>query len=138
MDHVVLVVDDLPGGVAFFQALGLRVESEAAIEGDWVDAVNGMPGVQVDIAMLAAPDGSGRLELTRFRSPDAVDPGPQPPQVLGLRSVMFEVDDVDATVAVLAGHGGALVGEVAEYGTHYRLCYVRGPGGAIVALAQKL
>ncbi len=138
MHHVVLVVEDLPSAVAFFTALGLEQEGQASVEGAWADAVNGLDGVQVDLVMLRTPDGSGRLEVSQYRSPQVLDPGPQPANVLGLRSVMFEVDDVDATVATLREHGGELVGEIAEYESFYRLCYVRGPGSAIVALAQKL
>ncbi|MCU1692788.1 MAG: Glyoxalase/bleomycin resistance protein/dioxygenase [Frankiales bacterium] len=138
MDHVVLVVEDLPAATAFFLELGLVVEGEMPVEGAWVDAVNGVEGVRVDIVMLRTPDGSGGLELTRFRSPQVLDGGVQPPHTTGLRSVMFAVDDVDDTVARLAGHGGELVGEVAQYEDAYRLCYVRGPAGVIVALAQPL
>ncbi len=138
MDHVVVVVEDLPAAVAFFTALGLEREGEASVEGPWADAVNGLDGVQVDLVMMRTPDGSGKLEVSQYRAPQVIDPGPEPANVLGLRSVMFEVDDLAATLTTLAAHGGTLVGEVADYEAFYRLCYVRGPGGAIVSLAQKL
>lgn len=140
MDHVSVVVDDLPAAIAFFTELGMEVEGEMPVEGAWVDRVNGMDGVRVDIAMMRTPDGHGKLELTRFRAPAlvAAEPPAAPPNTLGLRSVMFAVDDVDDTVARLRAHGGELIGEVADYGDVYRLCYLRGPAGVIVALAQQL
>ncbi|MBQ1046297.1 MULTISPECIES: VOC family protein [unclassified Micromonospora] len=140
MDHVSVVVDDLPTAIAFFTELGMEVEGEMPVEGPWVDRVNGIDGVRVDIAMMRTPDGHGKLELTRFRSPAlvAAEPADAPPNTLGLRSVMFAVDDVDDTVARLRAHGGELIGEVADYGDVYRLCYLRGPAGVIVALAEQL
>ncbi|EWM64756.1 lactoylglutathione lyase [Micromonospora sp. M42] len=140
MDHVSVVVDDLPAAIAFFTELGMEVEGEMPVEGAWVDRVNGMDGVRVDIAMMRTPDGHGKLELTRFRAPAlvAAEPSDAPPNTLGLRSVMFAVDDVDDTVARLRAHGGELIGEVADYGDVYRLCYLRGPAGVIVALAEQL
>ena len=110
--------------------------SEAAVEGPWVDHVNGLEGVQVDIVMMRTPDGHGRLELTKFRNPELVEIAP--PNVPGLRSVMFTVESVDDTVARLRAHGAELVGEVAQYEDKYRLCYMRGPAGIIVALAEEL
>jgi catechol 2,3-dioxygenase-like lactoylglutathione lyase family enzyme len=140
MDHVSVVVDDLEAAKAFFVELGMELEGEAPIEGRWVDRVNGLDGVRVDIAMMRTPDGHGRLELTRFHSPEAVraEPADALGNTLGLRSVMFAVDDVDATVAGLRAHGAELVGEVAQYQDSHRLCYVRGPAGIIVALAEQL
>jgi len=140
MDHVSVVVDDLEAAKAFFVELGMEVEAEAPIEGPWVDRVNALDGVRVDIAMMRTPDGHGRLELTKFRSPTAVSPEPENAlaNTLGLRSIMFAVDDIDATVARLRAHGAQLVGEVAQYQDSYRLCYVRGPEGIIVALAEQL
>jgi catechol 2,3-dioxygenase-like lactoylglutathione lyase family enzyme len=140
MDHVSVVVDDLEAAVAFFVALGLELEGEAPIEGPWVDRVNGLDGVRVDIAMMRTPDGHGRLELTKFHTPTAVSAEPKNAlgNTLGLRSIMFAVDDVDATVAGLRARGAELVGEVAQYQDSYRLCYVRGPEGIIVALAEQL
>jgi catechol 2,3-dioxygenase-like lactoylglutathione lyase family enzyme len=139
MDHVSVVVDDLEAAKAFFLELGLEVEGEAPLEGPAVDRLNAIEGVRTDIAMMRTPDGHGRLELTKFHSPTAVSAGRESvPNTLGLRSVMFEVDDVDATVARLQAHGGELVGEVTEHANTYRLCYLRGPAEIIVALAQQL
>ncbi len=140
MDHVSVVVDDLPGAIAFFTILGMAREGEAAIEGDWVDRINGLAGIQVDIVMMGTPDGHGRLELTKFRNPKLVEiePAIAPPNTPGLRSVMFTVESVDDTVARLRAHGAQLVGEVAQYEDKYRLCYMRGPAGIIVALAEEL
>ncbi len=132
MDHVSVVVDDLEAAKAFFFELGMELEGEAPIEGRWVDRVNGLDGVRVDIAMMRTPDGHGRLELTTFHTPKAVSPQPENAlgNTLGLRSIMFAVDDIDATVAGLRAHGAELVGDVAQYQDSYRLCYVRGPGGS--------
>jgi catechol 2,3-dioxygenase-like lactoylglutathione lyase family enzyme len=140
MDHVSVVVDDLEAAIAFFVELGMELEGRAPIEGRWVDRVNALDGVRVDIAMMRTPDGHGRLELTKFHTPTAVSAEPEnaPPNTLGLRSVMFAVDDVDAAVAGLRAHGAELVGEVVQYQDSYRLCYVRGPAGIIVALAEQL
>jgi catechol 2,3-dioxygenase-like lactoylglutathione lyase family enzyme len=140
MDHVVVVVRDLEAGIAFFTELGLELEGRQHVGGEWVDRVNGIAGVQVEIAMMRTADGHNKLELTAFDSPALVDaqPHPAPPNTLGLRSVMFEVDDVADTVARLEAHGGELMGEIADYEDVYRLCYVRGPAGIIVALAQRL
>jgi catechol 2,3-dioxygenase-like lactoylglutathione lyase family enzyme len=140
LDHISVVVDDLPDAVAFFTALGLTLEGEARVEGPWVDRINRLDGVQVDIVMMRTPDGHGRLELTKFRSPELVEiePAIAPPNALGLRSVMFTVESVDETVARLRAIGAELVGEVAQYEQMYRLCYMRGPAGIIVALAEEL
>jgi catechol 2,3-dioxygenase-like lactoylglutathione lyase family enzyme len=140
LDHVSVVVDDLAAASAFFTALGMTREGETPVEGPWVDRVNALEGVQVDIVMMRTPDGHGRLELTKFRHPHLVasDPAIAPPNTLGLRSVMFTVDSVDDTVARLRAKGAELVGEVAEYEDRYRLCYLRGPAGIIVALAEEL
>jgi catechol 2,3-dioxygenase-like lactoylglutathione lyase family enzyme len=140
LHHVSVVVDDLAAATAFFSELGLEREGEAAVEGEWVDRVNGLKSVQADIVMMRAPDGHGRLELTRFRNPKLVESEPAiaPPNTLGLRSVMFAVESVDDTVARMRAHGAELVGEVAQYENVYRLCYMRGPGGIIVALAEEL
>ena len=140
MDHVSVVVDDLEAAKAFFVELGMELEGEAPIEGRSVDRLNGLDGIRVDIAMMRTPDGHGRLELTKFHSPKAVSPEPENAlgNTLGLRSVMFAVDDIDATVAGLRAHGAELVGEVVQYENGYRLCYVRGPAGIIVALAEQL
>jgi catechol 2,3-dioxygenase-like lactoylglutathione lyase family enzyme len=140
LDHVSVVVDDLAAAIAFFSELGLEREGEAAIEGEWVDRINGLESVQVDIVMMRTPDRHGRLELTKFRNPELVEiePAIAPPNTLGLRSVMFTVESVDDTVARMRAHGAELVGEVAQYEDRYRLCYMRGPAGIIVALAEEL
>ena len=119
----------------------MEQEGEAALEGEWVDRVNGLESVQVDIVMMRTPDGHGHLELTKFRNPKLVEiePAMAPPNTLGLRSVMFTVESVEETVASMRAHFGAeLLGEVAQYENFYRLCYMRGPGGIIVALAEEL
>ncbi|GIF53472.1 glyoxalase [Asanoa ferruginea] len=140
MDHVSVVVDDLEAAKAFFVELGMELEGEAPIAGPSVDAVNALDDVRVDIAMMRTPDGHGRLELTKFHHPAVIDPEPRHAlgNTLGLRSVMFAVDDIDATLAGLRAHGAELVGELVQYENSYRLCYVRGPAGIIVALAQQL
>jgi catechol 2,3-dioxygenase-like lactoylglutathione lyase family enzyme len=140
MDHVSVVVDDLEAAVAFFTALGMAPEGEAPIEGPWVDRVNGIQGVRIDVVMMRTPDGHGRLELTKFRNPQLVEiePAIAPPNAPGLRSVMFAVENVDETVARLRAHGAELIGEVVQYEDQYRLCYMRGPAGIIVALAEEL
>jgi catechol 2,3-dioxygenase-like lactoylglutathione lyase family enzyme len=140
LDHVSVVVDDLAAAIAFFTALGMTRAGEAPVEGSWVDRVNGLERVQVDIVMMQTPDGRGRLELTTFRHPPLVESAPAiaPPNTLGLRSVMFAVEGLDDTVARLRATGADLVGEVAQYEDQYRLCYLRGPAGIIVALAEEL
>ena len=140
LDHVSVVVDDLAAAVAFFTALGMSIEGEMPVEGPWADRVNGLEGIQVDIVMMRTPDGHGRLELTKFRNPKLVEiePAIAPPNTLGLRSVMFTVESVDDTVARLRANGAELIGEVVQYEDKYRLCYMRGPAGIIVALAEEL
>jgi catechol 2,3-dioxygenase-like lactoylglutathione lyase family enzyme len=140
MDHVSVVVGDLEAAIAFFTALGMELEGRAPIEGPSVDRLNGLDGVRVDIAMVRTPDGHGRLELTKFHSPAAIsaEPANALGNTLGLRSIMFTVDDIDATVTGLRAHGAELIGEVVRYEDSYRLCYVRGPEGIIVALAEPL
>ena len=140
LDHISVVVDDLAAAIDFFTTLGMTIEGKAAIEGPWVDRVNGLEGVRVDIVMMRTPDGHGKLELTRFRHPKlvAIEPAIAPPNTPGLRSVMFTVESVDDTVARLRANGAELVGEVVQYENKYRLCYVRGPAGIIVALAEEL
>ena len=141
LDHISVVVEDLAAAMAFFCELGLEQEGEAALEGEWVDRLNGLESVQVDSVMMRTPDGHGHLELTKFRNPKLlkIEPAMAPPNTLGLRSVMFTVERVDETVARMRAHFGAeLVGEVAQYENMYRLCYMRGPGGIIVALAEEL
>ena len=140
LDHVSVVVEDLGAAIAFFSEFGLEQEGEAALEGEWVDRVNALESVQVDIVMMRTPDGHGRLELTKFRHPKLVEiePAVAPPNAPGLRSVMFTVESVDDALASLRAHGAELVGEVAQHEDKYRLCYMRGPAGIIVALAEEL
>jgi catechol 2,3-dioxygenase-like lactoylglutathione lyase family enzyme len=138
MDHVSVVVDDLGAAIAFFLELGMELEGEAAIEGRGVDRLNGLDGVRVDIAMVRTPDGHGKVELTKFHTPTAISAGSTAPNALGIRSIMFAVDDIDDVVARMRAHGAELVGEVVQYEDMYRLCYVRGPEGIIVALAEQL
>ena len=140
LDHVSVVVDDLAAAIAFFTVLGMTVEGESPVEGPWVDRVNGIEGVRVNIVMMRTPDGHGRLELTKFRNPKLVEiqPAIAPPNTPGLRSLMFTVESVNDTVARLRANGGELIGEVAQYEDKYKLCYIRGPAGIIVALAEEL
>jgi catechol 2,3-dioxygenase-like lactoylglutathione lyase family enzyme len=140
MDHVGVVVDDLEAAVSFFVALGMERDGGASsVEGQWVDRVVGLEDVRVEIAFVRTPDGHGRLELTRFDHPPATAPEANPPaNRLGLRRLMFAVDDLDDVLARLEPHGGELIGEVAQYEDVYRLCYLRGPGGIIVALAEEV
>ena len=139
MDHVSVVVDDLPAAMAFFTTLGLAVEGQMPVEGPSVDRLCGLEGVQADIAMMRTPDGHGRVELTKYRSPELVraEPAIAPPNTPGLRQIMFAVEDLDDTVARLRADGAQLVGEVVQYEDKYRLCYMRGPAGIIVALAEE-
>jgi catechol 2,3-dioxygenase-like lactoylglutathione lyase family enzyme len=140
MDNVGIVVDNLAAAVAFFVELGLELEGETQVEGRWVDQVVGLDGVQADIAMLRTPDRHSRLEVMKFHMPTAVIPKPKnaPANTLGIRRIMFAVDDVEKVVARLRSHGAELVGEVAQYESSYRLCYLHGPEGIIIALAQQL
>jgi catechol 2,3-dioxygenase-like lactoylglutathione lyase family enzyme len=139
MDHISVVVDDLEAAQAFFAELGLELEGAMPVEGRWVDRVNGLDNVRVEIAMMRTPDGHGKLELTKFHSPAlSAEPENAPPNTLGLRSVMFAVDDVEDVVARLRDHGGELLGEIVRYEDLYLLCYVRGPAGIIVSLAEPL
>jgi catechol 2,3-dioxygenase-like lactoylglutathione lyase family enzyme len=139
MDHVSMVVDDLGAAVAFFTALGLTEAGRTPVAGRWVDEVNGIDGVRVEIVMMRTPDGHSQVELTKFAHPAAIAaPDNGTPNVLGLRSIMFAVDDLRATVERLRAHGGELVGAIAQYEELYLLCYLRGPAGVIVALAEEL
>ena len=140
MDNVGIVVDDLPGTIAFFRELGLELEGQATIEGEWAGRVTGLGDQRVEIAMMRTPDGHGRLELSRFLEPPVVaDHRNAPVNALGYLRVMFAVDDVDETLTRLRRHGAELVSsEVVQYQDAYRLCYVRGPGGLLVGLAQEL
>ena len=140
LDNIGVVVDDLAAATAFFVELGLELEGEATVEGPSVDQMLGLEGVRADIAMVRTPDGHSRLELTKFHAPALVsdEPDNAPPNTLGLRRIMFAVDDIDDVIARLRTHGGELIGEVAQYEDLYRLCYLRGPGGMLVALAEQL
>ena len=140
MDHVSIIVDDLPAAISFFTTLGMELVGQMPVEGRWVDRLNGLEGVQVDIAMMRTPDGHSQVELTRFRSPAlvATEPANDPPNTLGLRQIMFAVENLDDTVARLRAHGAELIGELVQYENLYRLCYLRGPAGIIVALAEEL
>jgi catechol 2,3-dioxygenase-like lactoylglutathione lyase family enzyme len=140
MDNVGVVVEDLRAAIAFFVELGLELEGEAAVEGRWADRVVGLDGVRVDVAMMRTPDGHGRLELMKFHSPTAASAEPKnaPANTLGIRRIMFAVENIEDVLARLRAHGAELVGELAQYEDKYRLCYVRGPEGIIVALAEQL
>jgi catechol 2,3-dioxygenase-like lactoylglutathione lyase family enzyme len=140
MDNILIVVDDLEAAIAFFAELGLELEGESTVEGEWVDRIVGLDGVRSDIAMMRTPDGHGRLELDRFHTPPAVraEPVNAPVNTLGIRRIMFAVDDIEDVLARLQTLGAELIGEVVRYGDSYRLCYVRGPEGIMVALAEEL
>ncbi|QIF02090.1 VOC family protein [Roseimicrobium sp. ORNL1] len=139
MDHTTIVVEDLPAAIAFFTALGMALEGQTSVEGDMVDRLCGLEGTQADIAMMRTPDGDGRVELTKYHHPAlvTVEPAIAPPNTLGLRQIMFAVEDIDDTVARMREHGAELLGEMVQYGDAYRLCYLRGPAGIIVALAEE-
>jgi len=139
MDNIGIVVDDLPAAIAWFVAIGLELEGEATVEGPLVDQLVGLEGVRSDVAMLRTPDGHGRIELSKFRSPSAVSSEPDPPvNRLGMGRIMFAVDDIEEVLGRLRAHGAELLGEVVRYEDSYLLCYVRGPEGILVALAEKL
>ena len=139
MEHIGVVVEDLAAAKAFFLELGLELEGEATVEGPSVDRINGLEGVRADIVMMQTPDGHAKLELAKYHSP----PGPDgdrhaPANTPGIRHILFAVDDVDAALAGLRAHGAELVGEVENYEDIYRLCYIRGPEGIIVELAERI
>jgi catechol 2,3-dioxygenase-like lactoylglutathione lyase family enzyme len=138
MDNVGVVVDDLAAAVAFFLGLGLELEGEASVEGPSVDRLVGLDGVKCDMAVVRTPDGHGRLELMRFHSPaaTATESNAQV-NMLGIRRIMFAVEDIEDVLARLRSHGAELIGELVEYEGSYRLCYLRGPAGIILALAEK-
>ena len=140
LDNIGIVVDDLAAAIAFFIELGLELEGKAPIEGPYVDRLIALDGVRVDIAMMRTPDGHGRVELMKFRRPtaDSAEPNNAPPNTLGIRRIMFAVEDIDDVVARLRAHGAELVGELVQHENGYRLCYVRGPEGMLVALAEKI
>jgi len=140
MDNVLIVVEDLEAAKAFFTELGMELEGETTVEGDFVDQTVGLAGVRADISMMRTPDGQGKVELSRFHTPAAVrlEPEDAPANALGIRRIMFEVADLDDTVTRLRSHGAELVGELAQYEDFYRLCFVRGPEGIIVGLSERL
>ena len=140
MDNVLIVVDDLEATKAFFAELGMELEGETTVEGRWVDRVVGLEGVRADIATMRTPDGHGRVELSKFHTPPAVKALPEsaPANALGIRRIMFAVEDINDVVARLQRHGAELVGEIAQYEDIYRLCFLRGPEGIIIGLAEQV
>ncbi len=140
MDNVLIVVDDLEAAIAFFAALGMELEGRTTVGGPSVDRLVGLDGVRSDIVTMRTPDGHGRVELDKFHTPPAVraEPDDAPVNALGIRRIMFAVDDLDEVLGRLQTHGAELVGEVTQYEDSYRLCYVRAPEGFIVALAEQL
>ncbi|MDQ3771367.1 MAG: VOC family protein [Actinomycetota bacterium] len=140
MDNVLIVVDDLEAAKAFFAELGMELEGETTVEGPFVDATVGLEGVRADIAMMRPPDGHGGVELTRFHTPPAVKSEPEsaPANTLGIRRIMFLVEDIDDVVARLRSHGAELVGEMAQYEDIYRLCFMRAPEGFIIGLSEQI
>jgi catechol 2,3-dioxygenase-like lactoylglutathione lyase family enzyme len=139
MDNVGIVVEDLDAAIEFFTELGLTLEGRAPVEGDWADAVTGLQGMRVEIAMMRTPDGHSRIELSRFHAPPvATDNRSAPVNALGYLRVMFTVEDIDDTLDRLSKRGAKLVGEVAQYENMYRLCYIRGPENILIGLAQQL
>jgi catechol 2,3-dioxygenase-like lactoylglutathione lyase family enzyme len=140
MDNVLIVVEDLAAAVAFFVELGMELEGQTTVEGAAVDRMVGLDGVRADIAMVRTPDGHGRVELTKFHTPKAISAEPKDPpaNTLGIRRIMFAVEDIEDVVARLRTHGAELVGDLVQYGDSYRLCNVRGPEGIVIALAEQL
>jgi catechol 2,3-dioxygenase-like lactoylglutathione lyase family enzyme len=140
MDNVLIVVDDLEAATAFFAELGMELEGETQVEGPAVDSTVGLEGVRADITMMRTPDGHGRVELSKFHAPPAItaEPASAPANTLGIRRIMFAVDDIDDVVARLRRHGAELVGDIAQYEDSYRLCFLRGPEGIILGLAEQL
>jgi catechol 2,3-dioxygenase-like lactoylglutathione lyase family enzyme len=139
MDNVGIVVDDLAAAIDFFHELGLDLEGQGTVEGEWAGRVTGLRDQRVEIAMMRTPDGHGRIELSRFLRPPAVaDHRNAPVNALGYLRVMFAVDDIDDTLERLRKRGAQLVGEVVQYEDTYRLCYIRGPEGLLIGLAQQL
>jgi catechol 2,3-dioxygenase-like lactoylglutathione lyase family enzyme len=140
MDNVGIVFDDLDAAVAFFVELGLEVDGRMTVEGEWADRIVGLVDQRVDVAMMRTPDGHSKLELMSYRQPAMISPEPRdaPANTLGIRRLMFAVDDVEDTVARLRRHGAELIGEVVRFEDIFLLCYLRGPEGVIVALAEEL
>jgi catechol 2,3-dioxygenase-like lactoylglutathione lyase family enzyme len=140
MDNVGIVFDDLDAAVAFFGELGLEIEGRMTVQGEWSDRIVGLDGQVVDVAMMRTPDGHSKLELMSYRKPAMISPEPKnaPANTLGIRRLMFAVDDIEDTIARLRTHGAELIGEVVQYENIFLLCYLRGPEGVIVALAEEL
>ena len=139
LEHIGIVVADLAAATAFFTALGLELEGQASVEGDLVDRINGLKGVRADVVILRTPDGNGKVELAKYRSPAYPgDNRPAPANAPGIRHILFVVDDIKTSLAALQAHGGELVGELVNYENSYWLCYVRGPAGIIIELAEKI
>jgi catechol 2,3-dioxygenase-like lactoylglutathione lyase family enzyme len=140
MDNVLIVVDDLDAAIAFFVELGMELEGQTTVEGQWVDRLLGLDGVRADIVVVRTPDGHGRVELTKFHKPTAITPEPKnaPANTLGIGRIMFTVDDIEDVIARLRTHDAELIGELEQYQNIYRLCYVRGPEGIIIGLAEQL
>lgn len=139
LDNIALVVNDLPAAIAFFTELGLNLEGQATVAGPWVDRIVGLADVRSDIAMMRTPDGHSQLELTKFQTPAAIATGQNAPvNTLGMGRLMFTVSDLKETLTRLQAHGAELVGEVVQYENAYLLCYLRGPEGIVLALAQPL
>jgi catechol 2,3-dioxygenase-like lactoylglutathione lyase family enzyme len=139
LEHIGVVVDDLAAATEFFVALGLELDGQTTVEGRSVDRINGLEGVRADVVFLRTPDGNGKIELAKYHSPVYEgDAGPAPANAPGIRHILFVVDDVEASLAALRAQGGEVVGELENYGNSYWLCYVRGPAGIIVELAQKI
>jgi catechol 2,3-dioxygenase-like lactoylglutathione lyase family enzyme len=140
MDNILIVVEDLEAAKAFFVELGMELEGETMVEGPWVDRIVGLEKVRSEIAMMRTPDGHGRIELDKFHAPAAVraELKNAPVNTLGIRRIMFAVDDIEDVLARLRAHGAELIGEITQYEDMYRLCYIRGPEGIMVALAEQL
>ena len=140
MDNVGIVFDDLDAAVAFFVELGLELEGKMTVQGEWSDRIVGLDGQRVDVAMMRTPDGHSKLELMSYQKPTMISPEPKiaPPNTLGIRRLMFAVDDIEDTITRLRPHGAELIGEVVRYEDIFLLCYLRGPEGVIVALAEEL
>ncbi|MCU0278388.1 MAG: VOC family protein [Candidatus Nanopelagicales bacterium] len=138
MDNVAIVVEDLDAAIAFFAELGLQLQGRSPIEGAFADHAVGLSGVRSEIAMMRTPDGHGRLELTKYLHPRMIPATPVPANTQGLHRIMFAVDDIDDTIERLRAHGGRVLDRVAQYEDLYRLCYMRGPSGIIVALAEEI
>lgn len=138
MDNVAVVVDDLTAAIAFYEELGLELEDRMQIEGSWADLVVGLDDIRSEIVMMRTPDGHGRIELTKYHKPDGIKTEPIAVNTIGLHRIMFAVDDLEDVLVRLRPHGATLIGEVVNYNDVFLLCYVRGPGGIVIGLAQEI